>query len=243
MAIPSPQLNPQDATLKLGAASAVLGALLGLVVNLLHGDLPGDPEAALTRVATTAGWGLLHLGIMASAVLILGGLVGLSQVANGPLSRALARLSVAVALPGAAVLLVGIAIDGFATKALADLWAAAPAAERATAFRLALAVDQIQTALFHTWAALFIGLPFLLLGVSGLVTGGGFPRWLGTVALIGGTGAAFMGVAGFLHVPVPGVLFNVFAFLVTLWTLGAGVFIWRAPARPAVAVLEGAAAA
>jgi predicted ATPase len=34
--------------------SAVLGALLGLVVNLIHGDLPADTEAALTRVATTA---------------------------------------------------------------------------------------------------------------------------------------------------------------------------------------------
>jgi hypothetical protein len=227
---------------KLGAGSAILGALLGLVVNLMHGDLPAGPEAALTRIAATAGWGLLHLGIMASAVLILGGLVGLSQVADRPYSQALARLSVVVALPGAAVLLVGIAIDGFATKAVADLWAAAPAPERATAFRVALAVDDIQTALFHTWAALFIGLPFVLLGVSGLLAGGGFPRWLGMVALIGGAGALCMGVAGFLRVPVPGVLFNVCAFLVTLWSLAAGVFICRAPARPDVALREGAAA-
>jgi hypothetical protein len=51
-----------------------------------------------------------------------------------------------------------------------------------------------------------------------------------------------MGVAGFLHAPVPGVLFNVFAFLVTLWVLGAGVFVWRAPTRQTVALLEGAAA-
>jgi hypothetical protein len=72
--------------------------------------------------------------------------------------------------------------------------------------------------------------------------GGGLPRWLGIMASIGGTGAVCMGVAGFLHVPVPGVLFNVFAFLVTLWILGAGVFILRAPAHSAMAVHEGAAA-
>jgi hypothetical protein len=236
-----PDLEVQQTAARLGAASAVLGALLGLIVNLMHGDLPGDPEAALTRVAATAGWGLLHLGIMASVVLILGGLWGLSQVPDGPHARALARLSLVVALPGAAVMLVGIAIDGFATKALADLWASAPAPERATAFRLALAVDDIQTALFHTWAALFIGLPFLLMGLSGLLAGGGLPRWLGIVALIGGAGAAFTGVAGFLQLPVPGVLFNVFAFVVTLWALVAGVLVWRAPARPAVALAEAAA--
>jgi hypothetical protein len=239
----TPNLNSERPIRMLGAASAVLGALLGLVVNVLHGDLPADPEAALTRVASTAGWGLLHLGIMASAVLILGGLVGLSQVADGPYSQALARLSVVVALPGAAVLLVGIAIDGFATKALADLWAVAPAPEQTTAFRLAVAVDEIQTALFHTWAALFIGLPFLLMGVSGLLAGGGFPRWLGTVAVIGGGGALCMGVAGFLQLPVPGVLFNVFASLVTLWALVAGVLVWRAPAHPAVALADAAAPA
>ena len=196
-----PDRTTQPPTVQLGAASAVLGALLGLVVNLLHGDLPADPEAALSRVAATPGWGLLHLGIIASAVLILGGLWGLSQLADGPFARALARLSLVVALPGAAVMLVGIAIDGFATKALADLWASAPPPERAAAFRLAVAVDDIQTALFHTWAALFIGLPFLLMGLSGLLAGGGFPRWLGIVALIGGAGAAFTGVAGFLQLP------------------------------------------
>jgi hypothetical protein len=27
---------------KLGASSVILGALLGLVVNLMHGDLPAD---------------------------------------------------------------------------------------------------------------------------------------------------------------------------------------------------------
>jgi hypothetical protein len=219
-----------------------LGALLALVVNPVHGDLPADPEAALTRVAATATWGLLHLGIMASVVFIVGGLLGLGQVADGPLARAVARLSLIVALPGAAVMLVGIAIDGFATKGLADLWGTASVADRATSFRVALAVEEVQNALFHTWAALFIGLPFLLMGVSGLLDGGGFPRWLGMIAVVGGAGALFMGISGFLHLPVPGVLFNVFAFIVTLWALVAGVLVWRTPARPAAALLETASA-
>jgi hypothetical protein len=240
--MPAPNLQVQRTALRVAAASAVLGALLALIVNPIHGDLPPDPEAALTRVASTASWGLLHVGIMASVVFILGGLSGLSQVADGPLARALARLSMVVAVPGATVMLVGIAIDGFATKGLADFWATAPAADRATAFGLALAVEEVQNALFHTWAALFIGIPFLLLGVSGMLAGGGFPRWLGVIAVIGGTGGLFMGVAGFLHMPVPSALFNVFAALVTLWVLVAGVLGWRAPARPSAAFLDTASA-
>lgn len=231
-------LQVQRAQIKLGAASGIVGAVLGLVVNPAHGDLPVDPEAALTRVAATASWGLLHLGIMASVVFLLGGLLGLSQVADGPLARALARLSLVLAVPGAALMLVGIAIDGFATKGLADLWANAPAADKAAAFRMALAVEEVQNALFHAWAALFIGLPFVLMGVSGLLDGGGFPRWLGPIALIGGTGALSVGAAGFLHVPVPGLLFNVFALIVTLWVLVAGVVVWRAPARLPVEFFE-----
>jgi len=34
---------------------------------------------------------------------------------------------------------------------------------------MALAVEEVQNALFHTWAALFIGLPFLLVGWAGLL--------------------------------------------------------------------------
>jgi hypothetical protein len=208
---------------KLGAGSAILGALLAVVVNLAHGDLPADPEAALGRVAADASWGVLHLGIMASVLLILFGLVGLSQMAERPLAQTLARLSLVAALPAAGVMLAGIAVDGFATKTLADLWANAVGPDKAAAFQLALTAETIQNALFHTWAALFLGLPFVLMGISGVLTGGGFPRWLGSVALIGGVGALCTGVSGFLDVPAPGVLFNVFAFIVTLWLLIAGV--------------------
>jgi hypothetical protein len=86
-------------------------------------------------------------------------------------------------------------------------------------------------------------LPFLLMGQSGLVPGGGFPRWLGATAVVGGVGALVIGVAGFLLVPAPGLLGKVFAFVVTLWVLVAGVLAWRAPGRQAVACSDAAAPA
>ena len=102
-----------------------------------------------------------------------------------------------------------------------------------------MAVETLQSALFHTWAALFTGLPFLLMGLSGVAARGGFPRWFGLIAVIGRGRALVIGVTGFLHLQLPGVLFNVFALLVTLWTLYSPVcFVWRAPMRSAVTLVD-----
>ena len=220
--------------LRLGALSAILGALLALVVNLLYPIPPDDPEALLTLIASNANWSLLNLALMISTLLILGGLHSLSQVAQGSLARGLARLGVLIAIPGAGIMLIGLAVDGFAMKALADLWANAPVADKADTFRAALAVEQVQRALFHTWAAFFVGAPFLLLGLSGLVAGGGFPRWLGLMAALGGAGALIAGAAGFLGASLPSLLFVVAATLVTLWILIAGIVALRRTGRPRV---------
>jgi hypothetical protein len=221
--------------IRLGALSAILGALLALVVNLLYPIPPDDPEALLTLIASNANWSLLNLALMVSTLFILGGLHSLSQVARGPVARGLARLGVLIAIPGAGIMLAGLAVDGYGMKAMADLWANAPVADKADAFRVALAVEQVQRALFHTWAAFFVGAPFLLLGLSGLVAGGGFPRWLGLIAAFGGAGALIAGAAGFLGGSLPSLLFVVAATLVTLWILIAGIVALRGAGRPRVA--------
>lgn len=235
------EIGTSRAQVRLSALSAIVGALLGFVVNMLHPNLPDDHEKALALVAGHANWGLLHAGIIASTVFVLGGLYGLSRVAHGPLARGLARLGMITAIPGASVMIAGIAIDGYATKGLADLWAGASSADKAVAFHTALAVERVQTALFHTWSALFIGAPFLLLGLSGLVAGGGFPRWLGALGALGGGIALVTGVSGYLGAPLPGLLFTVGAALVTLWVLIAGVVALREPDRPRVTAADPAA--
>jgi hypothetical protein len=57
--------------LKIGAISAVMGAILALVSNVLHPH-PTAPEAMLRETAASAGWAAIHLGIILSALLILG---------------------------------------------------------------------------------------------------------------------------------------------------------------------------
>jgi hypothetical protein len=244
------QANDSDGTLsqgetagpraqaRLGALSAILGALLALVVNLLYPIRPDEPEALLTLIAANANWGLLNLGLMVSTLCILGGLYGLSQVAQGPLARGLARLGMLIALPGAEAMLTGLAVDGYAMKALADLWAGASGTDKADTLRTAMAVEQVQAALFSTWAAFFVGAPFLLLGLSGLMAGGGFPRWLGALAALGGMGGLITGAAGMLGASLPSLVFVVAATLVTLWILIAGIVALRGAGRVQVATAD-----
>jgi hypothetical protein len=214
---------------RVGATAAVAGAVLGAVVNVVHGDLPQDPQDALTRVAGSPVWGLLHLGIVVTAVLVLVAILGLSQAANGDLARLLAVGAAVLALPGAAVAITVTAIDGFATKAMAQAWAEG---DRATAFGDAVAVETVQNALFHAEAAFFFGLPILLIGLAAQLPEAGLPRWPGVLAVVGGAGALVFGSAGLAGLELPGLLFNGFAGLTTLWALLTGISVWRRAARP-----------
>lgn len=214
----------EQLAVRVGAGAAMAASVLGTVVNVVHGDLSDDPEAALTRVVEAGQWGLLHIGIMVTSVLILVALAGLSQAASGPTASLLARGATIVALPGAAVSLTVTAIDGFATKAMADAWASA---ERADAFGDAVAVETVQDALFHAEAAYFFGLPILLIGLAAQAPGAGLPRRTGWLAVAGGGGALGFGMLGLAGAEPPGVLFNYFAGLTTAWALLTGIFMWR----------------
>jgi hypothetical protein len=56
---------------KIGGAAAIVGALLGLVANLLHPITPtDDPEGVAQLFAASGLWVPVHLGIIAGPVLI-----------------------------------------------------------------------------------------------------------------------------------------------------------------------------
>ena len=85
-------------TLRIGSAGGILGALLGLIGNLLHPATPtGDPEGVARTIADSRIWVPAHLAIVAGLVLMLGGLVAISQSIQGGLPGALARLGLVAA--------------------------------------------------------------------------------------------------------------------------------------------------
>ena len=71
------------ALLRIGAACALVGAPLAIVVNLLHPPLPSRAEDALRLIARTCGWPLIHLGIIAALLLLAGALPGIAAAAGG----------------------------------------------------------------------------------------------------------------------------------------------------------------
>jgi len=143
-----------------------VGALLAIAVNLLHPVLPSDPEVALNLITTHPAWEAIHLGIILAVVLFVGGLVALSSSITAGAGWALGRPGLAVALLGATLMMVSIAIDGFATKSLADLWASGPVSGRAPPTLVGNALERVQTGLFFAAVSLFFGLTYVLYGLA-----------------------------------------------------------------------------
>ena len=227
----APRRHPSSQ--RLSAVLLVLGAGLGLVGNALHPHTAAaDATAPVRAIAQSGAWVGIHLVIIVAVLLVIGGLVGLAHLlADGP-AGPLARLGLAAALLGGAVVCVSTAIDGFALRALARAWAEAPAAEAATALRVAAAV---QAAAFGVWSIgmlVFFGAAFGCFGAAATASGR-FPGWFGWPAVAGGAGAAAAGLLQLVsggEVQAAETLFLAASLLLTLWAFALGVLLWRAPA-------------
>jgi hypothetical protein len=100
----------------------MVGALLGLVGNLLHPGTPNDPQGIAHAIAGSGMWVSVHTAIMVSLVLMLAGLVAIAHSISGSGAGVLARLGVVAAVAG----ICGAGADRagrFAAKQLADAWA------------------------------------------------------------------------------------------------------------------------
>src|SRR3989442_2046022 len=222
---------PERTLTRIGAAAAVLGAVLGLVVNVLHPRVndPANTKAFLRQVAESTIWVGDHVGIIFAVLLVTGGLVAVYRsITSGP-GAAWARLGFAAALVSAGLGFVTFAVEGIAIKRVAVAWASAPRGEKAVAFRVADALVQIQWALSSVWILIFFGVTFILYGVA-VVLSDVYPKWLGWVAVGGGLGSSLLG----LHIGYHGasslvfnILFPIFSILLTAWLFMMGGLLWR----------------
>ena len=208
----------------------ILGAVIGLVGNALHPHT-ADPDAAATvrAIAQNGAWVWIHLTIIVAILLILGGLVGLAEQLKGTSAALLARLGLAATLVGGAVVTISTAVDGFGMKALALSSAAAPAAEAATAQRIAIAVRNADFGMWSIGMLVFFGAGFACFGLA-VVASRQFPSWFGWAAVVGAGGAAvaaLLQIAASAEVQAAETIFLVSSLLLTLWTLWAGVLMWR----------------
>jgi hypothetical protein len=230
--------SAEDALLRLGAVTAVLGVAVEVAMAFLHPSKadPNDSAAAFAEYAGSSGWPYVHIGQFMGTLLVVLTLVALSR----PLSRqpglpgALASVGAVTAVLVAAVFAVQMAVDGVALKGAIDTWShASTAADRATAFQVADGIRWVEKALssfFH----LVNGLTLLSLGLSAAL-GHGRRRWLGWVGALSGAGflvgAAIVARTGFSaqanRALLPALLLS------AVFVLGSAVGMWRgsAPAR------------
>ena len=214
---------------KFGGTLAVMGGLGYFVALLLHGDLPDQTtEIALKHIAGRPEWRVLKLALIASVLCWIGAFTALVQSLPQGLSILLGRWAVSIAIVGGSIVVVEYAIIGHALKDVADAWLVASGTDTEVNLRMAEVMLAITGGLFHSFVAWMLGLPYVLLGAA-IVLGSGYPRWLGWVAVVAGTGALLAGTTRFLGiglVPYP-LLYGGFVIPLSIWLAAMGGLMWR----------------
>jgi hypothetical protein len=221
---------------RMGGLSAIAGAILGMVGNLIHPATsgPGHPEATARVVAQSHIWIPVHLGLLVAFILMLGGLVAIHDSITGGLPGALARFGLAAAIVGATGGVVLVTLDGFAAKHLAESWLSSVPALRADALAAFKAEDSINFALLSPLNLVFAGFTFVLYGLAAALSDV-YPRWLGWVAVAGGVGGGVSGVIQ-AYIGEPSALTTALGIAapttITLWLLIMGILLVRASRQP-----------
>ncbi len=224
----------QPGSQRLTAALLMAGAVIGVVGNALDPHAAASVTLTLQAIAGSTAYVAIHLAIIVAILLVIGGLGGVAHLLDDGPAGPLARLGLAAALLGGAVVTVSTAVDGFVMKPLALDWAAAPASEAATALRLAGAVTQVDLGIWSTGMLVFFGLAFICFGAA-VATSGRFPAWLGWTAVASGIGssvAALLQIVNPVETQAAETLFLVTSMVITIWAFAVGVLMWRGAPEP-----------
>lgn len=225
------QLENKYPLFRVGAVMLILGSILAIVTNLLHPNPHdiGDPLAQLVLISQTAYWGPVHVGIVMSGMIQLGGLVALTASFTGGYGAAWARTALSSAIVGAAASVVLFAIDGIASQRLAIEWAQALPGDDAIAYRVAQSNQYVGFAVSGLWIMVFFGLTYIAYGLA-VATSREYPRWLGWVAVAGGVAGFAIGYFQYFYGLgdlLTNKLFPGCAILLALWTIVMGSLLWR----------------
>lgn len=226
--------------LKLGGVLAVLGGIGYASTLILHGDLPDQTtQVALEHIANRPEWRVLKLALIVSVLLWVGAFVALASSLDHEMSWFLSRLAVVSISIGAVLPIVEYSVIGYEIKGFADAWQMATGEERENILVIAETLFGVSGGLFRSLIAWLYGLPFLLMGLA-IASGRGYPRWLGGVAILAGSGALIAGTTMFVGldlIPFP-VLYGGFVLPLNVWLVVMGVLMWRRAGAPQPAAVS-----
>lgn len=219
---------PDRSTLRIGSACAIVGGVLALITNLLHPRLSEFDDyvtAELRLVADSDGWIPIHLGLLLGTLLISAGLYVASRTLADQGVDGLRRLAVGSLLVGTAAAVMTVAIDGYATKAVADAWAAA---QDDVTLATGTAVAEIGWAAFMSLVLVYLGTTPALIGWA-VARSRAYPAAFGWPVVILGLLAVVSGVMGMLDGPSATffLLFTISSGLLTVWVIAIGILMWR----------------
>lgn len=226
--------TPNRKVLRLGGWLAIAGTVLSVVVNVLHPhqDIPTDPF--MQEVHETSVWIPLHVGIVFAQLLDMLAMLAIGRTLLRTSTRTdLVRYADGAAVLAAAVMIVLMAQDGFATKHLADYYETATGPQQVAAYPVAYAFLLLLLAGLGLWYLVFFGVAMPLYGIA-MLRSTFYPRWLGLLGLCSGacglvTGTLIYALGSSFVVTT--LMFLVFSFLGFGWLLLAGVHQLRAGNR------------
>lgn len=213
---------------KFGAWAAIGAAIIGAVGNIVHPrvtDFANYTEANLTKIASSDTWIPLHV-VLALVILFAGaGLVALARSIEG--SGGARGIAIGAAISGVAVGIVTIGVDGYAMKHAADSWAGATGDARGVSFAVAEAVSNVGWGLFMLLVMTLFGATPLAAGWA-VLSGTGYPKWLGAMAILAGLGSLFAAIIGTIDGPSSTffLVYLVFSLFTTLFLLIGGWMLW-----------------
>lgn len=226
---------------RIGAVCAVVGGVLGVIFNLLHprgSEFVNDFPKELQTIADSGLWITVHVGIGLALLIGIGAAAPIARYLSRGRGAPWAWTGLVLFVLTASLGVVTVAIDGWASKQMANAWVHAAPAAKPAALLAARAVSAVGTGLFSALIVSFFGITPLVFGMAFLADGtlpGAF-AWAsfigGALGLLSGLLQSFNGISTFatnIVFPVASVLFTVVLILV-------GVRLWRiaerAPAAP-----------
>ncbi len=218
---------------RMGAMGAFGGSVLLFIGTYLH-PMEADPNeavAAFTEYAADPLWVASHLTQLAGVALIVAALLFLARQLESASNTGWPHIAAGGAIASLAAATMLQAVDGIALKVMVDAWAAAPVEQKEGIFHAAFAVRQVEVGL-ASMSSLLFGLTVIVYG-GALLADHTYPKWMGTLALVGGVPTVvagvvmaytgFSGLAMAINMPA--------SALLLVWLLALGVFMWRRGGR------------
>jgi hypothetical protein len=195
-------VTQQRRQVRLAASLLVGGEILFAIARPFHAGSgsPNNHAVVFKQYAASGTWLAAHIGLFASGLLTVAGLIALC----GALARAEVAATLAFSIAAGAVLIAAgqglvLAVDGVALKQAVDAWVHAVGPAKAIAFQDALVVRWLEWGA-NSFLGLFQGVTVILLGVA-IGRSEILSRWLGWVSVLAGlgflAGAVIVGHEGF----------------------------------------------